>query len=208
MKILDSLDITAQDGKLAIDWSITPAMTFTIFESWGTGSRIFSSKERYYYFYVDGWDAPAKLLLMERGIKFARVLAQIDAPQDMIDACIASEGKTYGPDKCYAVNEPMKQWIIDNILESDDADSLVTPFSVAIDVEDLETGLPDKDAAIPNIENKALSAEHKNIQESDIGDLVKKHGFFETKHNPEGKFANYLAVTVKFHFHKFLVIDR
>ena len=73
-------------GTVSIEWNITPADTFGIFESWGGKDRVRSKNERFYYFYIDNWAHPAKLFLMERGIKFARVLARIDAPQEMIDS--------------------------------------------------------------------------------------------------------------------------
>ena len=64
----------------AIDWAMTPEYTFGTYESWGGRERVRSKSERIYYFFIDAWDAEPKVCLMERGIKHARVVAEIDAP--------------------------------------------------------------------------------------------------------------------------------
>ena len=40
------------DNKISIDWEITPADTFGIFESWGGKERVRNKSERFYYFYI------------------------------------------------------------------------------------------------------------------------------------------------------------
>lgn len=92
MVLMEKLGLK-KDEPLTIDWDMTPADTFGIYESWGTKERIRSMNERCYYFYIDGWHTPAKLYLMERGIRFARILAQIDAPRDLIESCMANQGQ-------------------------------------------------------------------------------------------------------------------
>ncbi len=73
-----------------IDWEMTPEMTFGTFESWGGRERVRNNDELIYYFFIDAWEDSPKLCLMERGVKHAKVLAEIRAPEQMVAACIKS----------------------------------------------------------------------------------------------------------------------
>ena len=113
----------------SIDWDLKPAETFGIFESWGGKERVKNKNDRFYYFYIDNWQPPARLNLMERGIKYARILARIEAPQELIDNCIADQGKSTTLDASYSIDDAMKLWLQKNIVDSGD-DSLVIPIQV------------------------------------------------------------------------------
>ena len=192
MGIFEKLGI-AGNAQATIDWDITPALTFTIFESWGSKERNIRTKsERYYYFYIDSWQEPAKLCLMERGIKHARVMAEIDAPQEMIQRCIAAQGEKAGLDKCYAVDKDLKQWLTDNILKGDGGGK-IKPVTTIVETEELDTGLPMKGEALPALSPVLLPTEATTIQEDEVEGLIRKHGFFDSKYNPQGGFASYLV---------------
>ena len=78
------------EEKAWIDWEMTPADTYGLFECRGDMRRVRSKEERYYYFYIDNWQKPARLCFMERGgIRHARVVAYIDAPAEMICRCVS-----------------------------------------------------------------------------------------------------------------------
>ncbi|MEW6594329.1 MAG: DUF1566 domain-containing protein [Thermodesulfobacteriota bacterium] len=176
---------------LTIDWEITPADTFGIFESWGGKVRVRNKRERYYYFYIDAWDEPAKLLLMERGVKYARVLARIAAPQGMIDACVASQGKAL-LDKSYAIDAALKQWLRENVLEGGDG-SAVIPEESGLAAEDAATGLPGKDEKLPAVTPVILRHTAAFVSEEEVAAVVKKGNFFEAQRNPAGGFAHSLV---------------
>ena len=176
----------------SIDWDLIPAETFAIFESWGGRERVRSSDERFYYFFIDDWEQPASLCLMERGIKFARVLAKIAAPQNLIDAAIATQGKTMGLDKSYAITEDIKKWLIEHVIDSPD-DSKVIPVKKGLESEQIAFELPRFDAPVPEVARIHLSASPSSITENDVVALIKKHNFFDTQYNPEGHFSNYLV---------------
>jgi hypothetical protein len=191
MGIFEKLGL-AGTAQATIDWDITPALTFTIFESWGSKERNVRTKgERYYYFYIDSWQEPAKVCLMERGIKHARVMAEIDAPQEMIQRCIAAQGEHAGLDKCYAVDKPLKQWLNDNILTGDGGGKIKL-VAVNLETEDLETGLPMQGSALPVLQSVTLPAETAAASEEELPSLIQKYGFFDSKYNPQGKFDTYL----------------
>jgi hypothetical protein len=58
---------------------------------------------------------------MERGIRHAKVLARINAPQAMIDACVASQGKTY-KENSLAIDEPLRDWLKEHIITQIEAE--------------------------------------------------------------------------------------
>ena len=171
--------------EFGIDWDITPADTFGIFESWGGKLRIRSKNERYYYFYIDGWADPPRLLFMERGVKHARVLAHIMAPQEMVDACVASQGKGL-LDKHYAINEELKQWLMTNVLEGGPT-SLVVPCEPEEQKESTATGLPGLTELPTPRELLPLRRTPAFINEEAIPELFKKFDFFDTQRHPEGR---------------------
>jgi hypothetical protein len=176
----------------AIDWELIPAETFAIFESWGGRERVKSSKERFYYFFIDNWETPPTLCLMERGIKHARVLAKINAPQELIDNAVAVQGKTMGLDRSYAIDEPLKQWLLENVVDTSD-DSRVLPLPYGLEEQVADYSLPKKTDSLPGIETVNLTYDKTSIEENDVPGLVKKHNFFDSQYNPQGKFANYLV---------------
>jgi hypothetical protein len=179
---------------LAIDWDITPSDTFAMFESWGgkDQERIRSNSELHYYFYIDNWNSPAKLCLMERGVKHAKIIAHIDCPQEMLEKCVARQG-TDMRDKSYAIDEGIKQWLLEKIIESEDS-SRIALVDNSVAQESMETELPEKDAPLPPALKKvSLRAAGVVLTEQEVTDLAAKHNFYDSRHNPQGNFSNALV---------------
>lgn len=192
MGLFEKIGFTA-DVTPSIDWQLIPAETFGIFESWGGRERIKSEKERFYYFFIDTWEKPAILCLMERGIKFARVLARIDAPQELIDNAVKAQGHTNGLDKSYAIDEPLKQWLKDNVVNTDD-DSKVIPLTTQEKGEDTHTELPGPNTQLPaGLTRVSLANSPRDMQEKDIDNIIRQGNYFDTQYNPKGHFTNYLV---------------
>ncbi|MEA3548516.1 MAG: DUF1566 domain-containing protein [Thermodesulfobacteriota bacterium] len=191
MGLFDNLAFSNGE-KPTIDWDLIPAETFGIFESWGGRIRVSHNSEKFYYFFIENSTNPAQLCLMERGVRHAKVLARIDAPQKMIDRCVASQGKAITLDKSYAIDNSLKQWLIDHIVDGDD-DFRVTPIVEEVEIESMVSGLPGKHEPLPELKTIHLEAETKKIVDEQIPQIVKKHNFFETRLNPEGSFENYLV---------------
>ncbi len=183
-----------KNEQATIDWDINPSNSFTIFESWGSKERsIRNKKERYYYFYIDSWQTPARVLLMERGIKHAEILAEVMAPKEMISKCIREQGGKAGIDKCYAVDAELKGWLNKNILDKTGDESLIKAIIPNIDYEELQTNLPKTGDSFTDLTKTALSLTTRKLVDKEIGKLVKKHNFFDSNYNPEGNFKNYLV---------------
>jgi hypothetical protein len=178
-----------------IDWKMTPDLSFGTFESWGGRERNRSNVsrvERVYYFFVDNWEDEPKLCLMERGVKHAEVVAEIDAPVEMLKACVLRQGVSSLFEKSYAVDSELKHWLLTNVLGTGD-DSKVIPIVKENIVEDMGpalVALADSDFAGEVV---TLPSEDFFLQQSEIPAFMKKWNFFEAEHNPEGVFENYFA---------------
>ncbi|MDA3970122.1 MAG: DUF1566 domain-containing protein [Desulfobulbaceae bacterium] len=194
MELFEKLGINKQLSP-TIDWDLIPAETFAIFESWGgkDQQRLRSGSERYYYFFVDGWGSPPSLCLMERGIKHARIIATIDAPQDLIDQAIKDEGLSKSFDRNYAINEGLKTWLLDNVVDSTDL-SMVHPI-VAEEPPALEAAeLPAPNTPLPeNITPVQLTSTTKTAQEDEILGILSKYNFYDSSRNQNGSFASFLV---------------
>ena len=178
--------------RVSIDWDLQPADTFGMFESWGGKERVKNKNERFYYFYIDNWEPPARLLLMERGIKYARILAKIKAPQHLIDASIAGQGKSTTLDASYAIDDAIKHWLQKNVVDSV-GDSLVLPLPGTRDEDLQETGLPGPSDPVPQMELQVLRHTPLAFKEEELAGLIHGSCLFERRYNPKGKTVSYLV---------------
>jgi hypothetical protein len=192
MGLFDKLSLAG--NPTTVDWEMTPEYTFGTFESWGGKERVRSKKERIYYFFIDAWVETPKLCLMERGIKHARVVAEILAPQDLVDRCVANQGKVALFERTHAIDEDLKQWLKENVVETDD-DSKVIPLAEEDTSDTLgATGLPGADDPLPgNVQRVTLPDAPVEVVEEDVAAMVKEYNFTDHERNPNGYFANYLV---------------
>lgn len=178
-----------------IDWEMTPDMSFGTFESWGgreqMRSRI-SGNERVYYFFIDNWADEPKLCLMERGVKHARVAAEIKAPEEMLRVCVKNHGTSSLFEKSYAINDEIKEWLIANVLQSEDS-SAVIPLYEEQEVEDMGEALPLLGKSEYQGDKVALPNEHSFINDDEIASVQKKWNFYDGDLNTEGAFENVLV---------------
>ncbi|MCL2789810.1 MAG: DUF1566 domain-containing protein [Desulfobulbus sp.] len=176
----------------AIDWEMTPEYTFGTFESWGGKERVRSKNERIYYFFIDAWDEEPKLCLMERGIKHARVIAEILVPPEMVRRCVTEQGKVARFERTHPINEELKRWLLANVVESDD-DSKVIPLFESGNTPADGTGLPGREAVVTVPDRIVLPHEPAEMSEEDVGALVRRFNFAEQERNPQGHFAKALV---------------
>jgi hypothetical protein len=194
MELFEKLGINRQLTP-TIDWDLIPAETFATFESWGgkDQQRLRSPNERHYYFFVDGWSSPAAVCLMERGIKHARVLASIDAPQDLVDQSIKDEGLSKSLDRNYAINADLKEWLLHHVVNSNDL-SMVHPIieKQATPLESAE--LPKQNTPLPkNLKPIHLTCTAKKTQEDEVIAILSKHNFYDSSRNQKGSFPSFLV---------------
>jgi hypothetical protein len=189
MGLFDKLILTGTPG---IDWEMTPEYTFGTYESWGGVERVRSKNERVYYFFIDAWDEVPKLCLMERGIKHARIVAEIIAPLEMLEECVKEQGKVALFERTHPINARIKDWLMVNVVETDD-DSKVIPLEPITGRLLGRTGLPGRNTVIEVPTKVELPHEPAEMSEEDVNGLVKEFNFAEQERNPEGVFAHALV---------------
>lgn len=191
MELFNRLGIESKHAN--ISWGIKPVDTYSLFESRcpvTTREQVKSLNEKYYYFYVDNWEQPAKLSLMERGIKYAKVLADFDAPQELIDQCVVRQGKTT-LDQHYAIDDDIRQWLEENVLNNGDNSMII----LREDEEDnaLKIPLPGMEDPVPEIKILELRNTPTTISKEEIHETIKKYNFYESRNNPDGDSQTYLV---------------
>ncbi len=191
MELFNTLGISSA-GHPTIDWELTPADTFGTFESWGGRERVRHASERFYYFFINGWQDPPGLCLMERGIKFARVLAEIDAPRELLDRCMARQGASSYTDKNFAIDADLKEWLQSNLLDRFDA-SKVHPVKSGLEEEVQETGLPRATAALAPVKTIALRHAPAVVATAELPEILGRHNFFDSQRRPQGHFIGALV---------------
>ena len=95
----------------SIDWEMTPELTFGTYESWGGRERVRNNDERIYYFFIDNWGEKPKLCLMERGVKHAKIIAEIQAPAELVSSCVDSQGEVAFYDRSFAFLHHRRTWL-------------------------------------------------------------------------------------------------
>ncbi len=173
-----------------IDWEMNPDISFGTFESWGGRERVRNNDECVYYFFVDNWGEEPKLCLMERAVKHARVLAEVRAPAAMVRDCVAGQGASSIFEKSYAINEQLKNWLIEHVLDGGDP-QLVVPRVEVVVVEDMGPPLSEAEAVVEDMVD--LPAEPAVVNDGEIALLVRRWNFYEAEYNPDGSFANRLG---------------
>lgn len=177
----------------AIDWGMTPDLSFGTYESWGGRERVRNNRERICYFFIDNWGKEPKLCLMERGVKHARVLAEIKAPAEMVKECVRQQGTSSCFEKSYAINSTIRQWLIENVVEAE-GDSFVKPVIVVKEVENMGT-LPMAGAHAFSGEKVSLPSRDAVINDEELEPLIRRWNFFDSDLNPRGGFENALVDT-------------
>lgn len=189
MGLFKKLDL---DVASTLDWEMTPEYTFGTFESWGGKERVRSKSERIYYFFIDNWGDTPKLCLMERGIKHARVVAEILAPEKIVRACVDRQGKVALFERSFAIDNALKQWLLENVIETDD-ESKIIPLKNDTGGKTMTMDLPHKDDPIPEIHHIMLPDEPMELSEEEAVRLTQQFNFFDSEKNAQGSFPNYLV---------------
>lgn len=176
-------------GIPAIDWEMTPEYTFGTFESWGGKERIRNNNERIYYFFIDAWEEEPKLCLMERGIKYARVVAEILAPPEMVRQCVRDQGKAALYERTFPINEQLKKWLLEHVVDTEDT-SRVVFLEQPQQQGPGDSGLPIRASREPLRARVVLPNQAEALNEADIAALVARYDFADQERNPQGAFAN------------------
>lgn len=177
-----------------IDWEMTPDLSFGTYESWGGRERVRNNDERVYYFFVDAWGEKPKVCLMERGVKHAKILAEIDAPTDIVRRCVEGQGRCNRLERSYAIDDALKQWLIDTVLDGGE-NAFVVPIIEEAAIEDMGPSLPMHGKEPFSAAKCTLPSVAAIISEEQATEIITGAGFFDTFLNPNGHFENALRRT-------------
>ena len=68
-----------------IEWDITPDLAFCVFSAKGMRGEMVNTNERICYFFIDNWGKTPKIYLMERGVRYLNILAEIKSLRDTLE---------------------------------------------------------------------------------------------------------------------------
>jgi len=177
-----------------IDWEMTPELSFGTYESWGGRERVRDNNEQVFYFFVDNWGDVPKVCLMERAVKHARVLAEIDVPTQLVKDCVKKQGNAARFEMSYAVDEAVKNWLINNVLDGGE-EQYVKPVIEKTVKENMGTPLPQLGKASWQFDRVTLPDTAEIIVDEEIDAIIKKWNFFDSARNLSGSFVNGLVDT-------------
>ncbi len=102
-----------------IDWELTPQEAVEMFDHRTRGLerrlQVRGSGEKHYFFCVDNWRERPELILKERSIKEARVIARIDAPSELLQACVRERGDRKG---LFPLSPALQEWLRKRLAQS------------------------------------------------------------------------------------------
>ena len=175
----------------AIEWDMTPDLAFCTFSAKGMRGELTNTSERVCYFFIDNWGDSAKLYLMERGTRHVHILAEVNVPGQMLVDCIVRQGGTPTSRDNYPVDEPLKEWLLREVVEVDNSPFLIPTVPEQAAVEDMGRPLPA--AAADSSPSVILPAKQCSLDDNQVQILIKERNFFDILLNPKGSFTNALA---------------
>lgn len=175
-----------------IDLEMTPDLAYRAFTCSGFHADQCKTGQRVLYCYVDNWGGTPKLLLMEQGVKHARVLARVEAPEELLRACIDNPHTASMLRRLHAIDEPLRQWLHANLLEADSPDCLLVCEDDG-PAENPATGLPHAGLHVWEGERVVLPDAPQALDASQVEAEIERWDFFEAQTNPGGRFVTALA---------------
>lgn len=95
----------------AIDWDMTPAQAFEVFQLKSAEAWRHRGLEESLYFYLSVWRGEARVLLVRRSLKDSQELAEAPAPPELVQALAASAQGQEMPRGQIALDQPLKDWL-------------------------------------------------------------------------------------------------
>lgn len=110
--MLDLEGLKARPDLVArIDWEITPAEAFDIYQLKGLEGWRHRGRGPVVYFYLSTWRGENRVLLVERDITRSRELAEIAAPAGLVEAAAAAGFGQDNPRGQLPLSPELKDWL-------------------------------------------------------------------------------------------------
>jgi|YNPNPStandDraft_1061719.scaffolds.fasta_scaffold20339_4 hypothetical protein len=99
-----------------IEWDLTPQEAVEMFDHRARGLdrrlRVRSTKEPHYFFCVDNWGERPRLVLKERSVKEAKVIAEVEAPDELLIACVRAHCSRKG---LFPLSDELQAWLRERV---------------------------------------------------------------------------------------------
>ncbi len=190
--MLSQLQLT-QKIVVTIDWAMTPDLAFCTFSGKGLREELINTKERTCYFFIDNWGDDPKLCLMERGVRYVHILAEITAPKEIVLACIFRQGAKESTRENFPVDEPLKEWLLAEVVGQENSPYLQLTVEQQPEMEDMGEPLPSGNSAKFSGEKILLPSAPRTLSEEQVEQLIREGHFYDVRLNPQGHFANALV---------------
>jgi hypothetical protein len=174
---------------------MTPDLAFCTFSAKGLREELISTKERTCYFFIDNWGDEPKLCLMERGVRYVHILAEITASKEIVLACIHRQGAKASTRDNFPVDDILKEWLLAEVVDRKDSPYLLLTVAPQPEAEDMGEPLPSAESIGFNGEKILLPSEPRELSEEQVELLIKDWNFYDVQLHPQGNFANILADT-------------
>ncbi|MDU9048842.1 MAG: DUF1566 domain-containing protein [Candidatus Electrothrix sp. Rat3] len=178
---------------VTIDWDMTPDLAFCTFSAKGLREELISTKERTCYFFIDNWGDEPKLCLMERGVRYVHIMAEITAPKEIVLACIHRQGAKASTRDNFPVDDILKEWLLAEVVDRKDSPYLRLTVAPQPEVEDMGEPLPSQESSGFNGEKILLPSEPRELSEEQVELLIRDGNFYDVRLNPQGNVANALT---------------
>jgi len=178
---------------VTIDWDMTPDLAFCTFSAKGLREELISTKERTCYFFIDNWGDEPKLCLMERGVRYVHILAEITAPKDIVLDCIHRQGAKASTRENFPVDDILKEWLLAEVTDREKSPYLLLTIAPQPETEDMGEPLPPADDIGFDGDRVLLLCEPRTLTEEQVALLIRDKNIFDVRLNPQGGFANALV---------------
>jgi hypothetical protein len=95
----------------AIDWEMTPALAFEVFQLKSSEAWRHRGLEQAVYFYLSTWRGENRVYLVRRSLKETETLAQAPVPAALIAARVAAAAGQDNPRGQLPVGEAIAAWL-------------------------------------------------------------------------------------------------
>ncbi|MCA1906236.1 MAG: hypothetical protein LDL11_06580 [Desulfarculus sp.] len=95
----------------AIDWEMTPALAFEVFQLKSAEAWRHRGLEQAVYFYLSTWRGENQVYLVRRSLKETEPLAQAPVPPELIAARVAEAAGQDNPRGQLAVGAGIEAWL-------------------------------------------------------------------------------------------------
>lgn len=94
-----------------IDWEMTPALAFEVFQLKSAEAWRFRGLEQAVYFYLSTWRGENRVYLVRRSLKETETLAEIPVPAELVAARVAEAAGQDNPRGQMALGAGIEAWL-------------------------------------------------------------------------------------------------